>query len=147
LIYVKYYLHTPYSKVVLTICCVVAKKKGSCANRRCIHQLMWTLASKFYKSVSHPLTTFHFQNSNCSLLSLIPRWFTNWQTHQHSNSTTHTSYHVLPHWCDFKKINSSFSFTECVHPRQFKQFLPSSVHKKKKEKRSDHFPMSSPFSS
>ncbi len=93
---------------------------------------MWTLASMFYKSVSHPLTAFHFQNSNCFLLSLIPQWFTDWQTHRHSNSTTHISYHVLPHWCDFKR-NSSFSFTECVHPRQLKQFLPSAVHKKKEE--------------
>jgi len=33
---------------------------------------MWTLASKFYNSVSHPRTAFHSQNSNCFLLSLIP---------------------------------------------------------------------------
>ncbi len=50
----------------------VAEKKGSYENRRRIHHLMWTLASMFYKSVSHPLTAFHFQNSNCFLLSLIP---------------------------------------------------------------------------
>jgi hypothetical protein len=36
-----------------------------------------------------PQTTFHLQNSNCFLLSLIPQWFTDWQTHRHSNSTTH----------------------------------------------------------
>jgi hypothetical protein len=58
---------------LITIANVVAKKKGSYGNKRRIHHLTWTLAFMFYKSVSHPLTAFHFQNSNCFLLSLIPQ--------------------------------------------------------------------------
>jgi len=121
---------------------IVAKRRGSYENRRRIHHLMRTLASTFCESVSHPLTTFHFQNSNCFLLSLITQWFTDRQTHRHNNSATHTSYHVLPHWCNFKG-NSSFSFTEYVHPRQLKQFLPSTIHKKTR-RRSDRSPMYCP---
>jgi hypothetical protein len=132
ILYIQFVKNTSTSFFFPLIRGVVAKKKGSYGNKRRIHHLMWTLASMFYKSVSHPLTAFHFQNSNCFLLSLIPQWFTNWQTHRHNNSMTHTSYHVLPHWCDFKR-NFSFSFTKYVHPRQLKQFLPSAVHKKKEK--------------
>jgi hypothetical protein len=100
---------------------------------------MWTLASMFYKSVSHPLIAFHFQNSNFFLLSLIPQWFTDWQTHRHNNSTTHTSYHVLPHWCGFKKKKQFFILIHRICTSSTAQAILA-INSSQKKKRVRSFP-------
>ncbi len=105
------------------------KRRGSSKDRRRIHQLMRTLTSKFYKSGSHPLTSFHFQNSK--LLTALPdssmiHRLTNTSTQQlndsHFLSCTSTLMRLQ------KEIFDSHS-QKRVHPRQLKQFSPSAVHK------------------
>jgi hypothetical protein len=93
---------------------------------------MWTLTSKFYKSGSHPLTTFLFQNSK--LLTALPdssmiHRLTNTSTQQFNDSHFLSCTSTLMR---LQKENFDSHSQKRVHPRQLKQFSPSAVHKTRK---------------
>jgi len=90
---------------------------------------MRTLTSKFYKSGSHPLTTFLFQNSKLFTAlrdsSMIHK-LTNTSTQQFNDSHFLSCTSTLMR---LQKENFDFHSQKRVHPRQLKQFSPSAVHK------------------
>ncbi len=86
----------------------------------------------FHRSISHLLTVQHLQDSNWLLAlpdSLTIQRLTDTMTQQFNNTHFQSCISTL---MQFQR-NSSFLFTEYVHPRKLKQFLPLEVHTQKEE--------------
>ncbi len=86
----------------------------------------------FHRSISHLLTAQHLQDSNWLPAlpdSLTIQRLTDTMTQQFNNTHFRSCISTL---MQFQR-NSSFLFTEYVHPRKLKQFLPLEVHTKKEE--------------
>ncbi len=112
--------------VITTQPCFDTKRRRSYENRQRIHYLMWTLASMFHISISHLLTVQHLQDSNWLPTppdSLTIQRLTDTMTQQFNNTHFRSCISIL---MQFQK-KFSFLFTEYVHPRNLKQFLPLKV--------------------